>query len=56
MPKHSTWLVAQSDSSRLRLVKVGTRFVVMKTRLMLNPPSASPDKAILVERPPPLTC
>lgn len=47
MPKHSTWRVAQFDTLRLRLVKLATRVVALKTRVMLHLPSACPDKAIL---------
>jgi hypothetical protein len=59
MPKRSTWRVAQFDTLRLRLVKLTTRVVALKTRLMLHLPSACPDKAILrlaLERLPRLTC
>lgn len=47
MPKHSTWRVAQFDTLRLRLVKLATRVVALKTRVMLHLPCACPDKAIL---------
>jgi hypothetical protein len=59
MPKRSTWRVAQFDTLRLRLVKLATRVVALKTRVMLHLPSACPDKAILrlaLERLPRLTC
>ncbi len=59
MPKRSTWRVAQFDTLRLRLVKLATRVVTMKTRVMLHLPSACPDKAILrlaLERMPRLIC
>jgi hypothetical protein len=59
MPKHSTWRVAQFDTLRLRLVKLATRVVALKTRVMLHLPSACPDKAILhfaLARLPRLTC
>lgn len=59
MPKRSTWRVAQFDTLRLRLVKLATRVVALKTRVMLHLPSASPDKAILrlaLERLPRLAC
>ena len=59
MPKRSTWRVAQFDTLRLRLVKLATRVVTLKTRIMLHLPSACPDKAILrlaLERLPRLTC
>lgn len=59
MPKRSTWRVAQFDTLRLRLVKLATRVVALKTRVMLHLPSACPDKAILrlaLERLPRLIC
>lgn len=59
MPKRSTWRVVQFDTLRLRLVKLATRVVALKTRVMLHLPSAWPDKAILrlaLERLPRLTC
>jgi hypothetical protein len=39
--------VAQFDTLRLRLLKIATRVVEWKTRVMLHLPSACPDKAIL---------
>lgn len=59
MPRRSTWRVAQFDTLRLRLVKLATRVVALKTRVMLHLPNACPDKAILrlaLERLPRLTC
>jgi hypothetical protein len=59
MPKRSTWRVAQFDTLRLRLVKLATRVVALKTRVMLHLPSACPHKAILrlaLERMPRLIC
>ena len=59
MPKRSIWRVAQFDTLRLRLVKLATRVVALKTRVMLHLPSACPDKAILrlaLERIPRLVC
>src|SRR5215211_4865466 len=59
MPKRSTWRVAQFDTLRLRLVKLATRVVALKTRVMLHLPSACPDQAILrlaLERLPRLIC
>jgi hypothetical protein len=59
MPKRSTWRVAQFDTLRLRLVKLATRVVALKTRVMLHLPSGCPDKAILrfvLERLPRLAC
>src|ERR671916_521045 len=40
MPKRSTWRVAQFDTLRLRLVKIATRVVALKSRVMLHLPSA----------------
>lgn len=59
MPKRSTWRVVQFDTLRLRLVKLATRVVALKTRVMLHLPSACPDKDILrlaLERLPRLAC
>ncbi len=47
MPKRSTWRVVQFDTLRLRLVKLATRVVTLKTRVMSHLPSACPDKDIL---------
>ena len=47
MPVRSSWRVAQSDTLRLRLLKLATRAVEWKTRVMLHLPSACPDQAIL---------
>ena len=59
MPKRSTWRMAQFDTLRLRLIKVATRVVALKTRVMLHLPSAYPAKAIMhlvLERMPRLLC
>ncbi|TDH56581.1 IS1380 family transposase [Dankookia rubra] len=59
MPKRSIWRVAQFDTLRLRLVKLATRVVALKTKVMLHLPSACPDRAILrlaLEHMPRLTC
>ncbi len=51
--------MAQFDTLRLRLIKLATRVVALKTRVMLHLPSACPDKAILrltLERMPRLVC
>jgi hypothetical protein len=59
MPKRSTWRVAQFDTLRLRLVKLATRAVALKTRVMLHLPSACPHRAVLrlaLERMPRLIC
>jgi Transposase DDE domain group 1 len=47
MPKRSAWRAAQFDTLRLRLVKLATRVVALKTRVMLHLPSACPDQAVL---------
>ncbi len=36
MPRRSTWRVVQFDTLRLRLVKLATRVVALKTRVMLH--------------------
>ena len=59
MPKRSTWRVVQFDTLRLRLVKIATRVVALKSRVMLHLPSACPNQAILrlaLQRLPRLTC
>jgi hypothetical protein len=59
MPERSTWRVAQFDTLRPRPVKLATRVVALKTRVMLHLPSACPNKAILhlvLERMPRLVC
>jgi hypothetical protein len=59
MPKRSSWRVAQFDTLRLRLVKLATRVVALKTRVMLHLPNACPDQAIMrlaLERLPRLVC
>jgi Transposase DDE domain group 1 len=59
MPKRSTWRAVQFDTLRLRLVKIATRVVALKSRVMLHLPSACPNQAILrlaLERMPRLTC
>jgi len=47
MPARSSWRVAQFDTLRLRLLKIATRVVEWKTRVMLHLPSACPHQAIL---------
>jgi hypothetical protein len=47
MPKRSVWRVAQFDTMRLRLVKIATRAVEMKTQVRLQLPSACPYQGIL---------
>ena len=39
--------MAQFDTLRLRLVKLATRVVALKTRVMLHLPSACPDQAVM---------
>ena len=59
MPKRSTWRVVQFDTLRLWLVKLATRVVALKTRVMLHLPSACPNTDILrlaLERLPRLAC
>ena len=59
MPKRSTWRVVQFDTLRLRLIKIATRVVALKSRVMLHLPSACPNQAILrlaLQRLPRLTC
>jgi hypothetical protein len=47
MPKRSVWRVAQFDTLRLRLVKIATRVVELKTQIRLHVPTACPYQAIL---------
>jgi hypothetical protein len=59
MPKRSTWRTTQLDTLRRRLVKLATRVVALKTRVMLHLPNACPDQAIMrlaLERLPRLVC
>ena len=42
MPKKSPWRTAQFDTIRLRLVKIASRIVEMKTKIILQLPSATP--------------
>src|SRR5215208_6682466 len=59
MPKRSTWRAVQFDTLRLRLVKIATRVVALKSRVMLHLPSACPNQAILrlaLQRLPRLNC
>jgi hypothetical protein len=59
MPKRSTWRVMQFNTLRLRLVKIATRVVALKSRVMLHLPSTCPNQAILrlaLQRLPRLTC
>jgi hypothetical protein len=45
-PKRSRWRVAQFDTIRLRLLKLGARVVELATRIKVLLPTACPDKAI----------
>lgn len=47
MPKRSLWRVAQFDTLRLRLVKIATRVIEMKTQIRLHLPTACPYQTIL---------
>jgi len=46
MPKRSAWRVVQFDTLRLRLIKLATRVVELKTQLKIHLPSTAPDQAI----------
>ena len=45
MPARSSRRVARFDTLHLRLLKLATRVVEWKTKIMLHPPSACPDQA-----------
>jgi Transposase DDE domain group 1 len=47
MPKRSPWRVAQFDTLRLRLIKIATRVIELKTQIRLHLPTACPHQAIL---------
>jgi hypothetical protein len=47
MPKRSIWRLAQFDTLRLRLIKIGARVVQMKTMIQVHLPSSCPAKDIL---------
>src|SRR6185312_4249481 len=47
MPKRSRFAGAQFDTLRLRLIKIATRVVEMKTQIRLHMPTACPDQSIL---------
>jgi hypothetical protein len=47
MPQRSPWRVAQFDTVRLRLIKIATRVVELKTMIRLHLPTACPSQAIL---------
>jgi hypothetical protein len=46
MPRRSRWRVAQFDTLRLRLIKLAVRIDVLKTKVRLHLPQATPDQAI----------
>ncbi|MER9451622.1 transposase [Mesorhizobium sp. M0254] len=47
MPKRSSFAVALFDTLRLRLIKIATRVVEMKTEIRLHLPTSYPDQRIL---------
>ena len=47
MPRRSSWRVAQFDTLRVRLIKIATRVVEMKSKIMLHLPTSAPDQAVL---------
>ena len=47
MPKRSMWRVAQFDTLRLRLIKIATRVVEMKTMIRVHLPTSCPAQDIL---------
>jgi hypothetical protein len=46
MPRQSRWRVAQFDTLRLRLIKLAVRIEVLKTKVRLRLPRATPDQAL----------
>jgi hypothetical protein len=46
MPRRSAWRAVQFDTLRLRLIKIATRVVELKTQLKIHLPSSTPDQAI----------
>jgi hypothetical protein len=46
MPRRSCWRVAQFDTLRLRLIKLAARVEVLKRKVRLQLPRATPDQAI----------
>ncbi len=46
MPRRSWWRAAQFDTLRLRLIKLAVRIDVLKTKVQLHLPKATPDQAI----------
>ena len=45
MPRRSSWRVAQFDTLRLRLIKIATRIVEMKTKIKVHLPTSAPDQS-----------
>ncbi len=53
MSRCSRWRVAQYDTLRLRLIKLAVRIEVLKTKVRLHLPRATPDQdlfALLLTR------
>lgn len=46
MPRRSSWRVAQFDTLRLRLIKLAASIEVLKRKVRLHLPQATPDQAI----------
>jgi hypothetical protein len=46
IPRRSRWRVAQFDTLRLRLIKLAVRIEVLKTKVCLHLPRATPDQAL----------
>ena len=46
MPRRSSWRVAQFDTLRLRLIKLAARVEVLKRKVQLHLPRATPDQTI----------
>jgi hypothetical protein len=47
MPKRSAWRVAQFDTVRLRLLKIATRVIEMKTQIKVHLPTSAPDRSLI---------
>ena len=47
MPPRSSWRTAQFDTLRLRLIKLATRIVELKTQVRLHLPSSAPCQSIM---------
>ena len=46
MPRRSRWRAAQFDTLRLRMIKLAVRIEVLKTKVRLHLPQATPDQAL----------